>query len=103
MTELLAIGGFADAGGALAGKTGRFVPLEKIVAQPPDFIVVASDDLAPRDEGSALLAHPALLRLYPASRRIVLPPKLTVCGGPTLPAALDRVASEAHRVRAGNP
>ena len=103
MTELLAIGGFADAGGALAGKTGRFVPLEKLVASPPDFIVVASNDMAPRDEGSALLAHPALLRLYPASRRIVLPPKLTVCGGPTLPAALDRVASEAHRVRAGNP
>jgi iron complex transport system substrate-binding protein len=98
MTELLAIGGFADAGGALAGKTGRFVPLEKVVARPPDFIVVASDDVTPRDEGSALLAHPALLRLYPPSRRIVVPPKLTVCGGPTLPAALDRVASEVHRV-----
>ena len=98
MTELLAIGGFADAGGALAGKTGGFVPLEKVVAHPPDYIVVASNDLAPRDEGSALLSHPALSRLYPASRRIVLPPKLTVCGGPTLPAALDRVASEAHRV-----
>lgn len=103
ITELLAIGGFADAGGSLAGKTGGFVPLEKVVAHPPDFIVVASDDLAPRDEGSALLSHPALLRLYPANRRIVLPPKLTVCGGPTLPAALDRVASEARRLRAGNP
>lgn len=103
MSELLATAGFADAGGALAGKTGRFVPLEKVVAQPPDFIVVASDDLTARDEGSALLSHPALLRLYPASLRIVLPPKLTVCGGPTLPAALDRVASEAHRVLSASP
>ena len=103
MTELLASGGFADAGGPLAGKTGRFVPLEKVVARPPDYIVVASDDIMPRDEGSALLAHPALLRLYPQSRRIVVSPKLTVCGGPTLPAALDRVASEVHRVLPATP
>jgi iron complex transport system substrate-binding protein len=103
MTELLAVGGFADAGGALAGKTGGFVPLEEVVAHPPDYIVVASAAVTPQDEGSALLAHPALIRLYPADRRIVLPPKLTVCGGPSLPAALDRVAAEAARVRALAP
>lgn len=103
MSELLGIAGFADAGGKLAGRTGGFVPLEKVVASPPDYIVVASADLAAHDEGSALLAHPALMSLYPESRRIVLPPKLTVCGGPTLPLALDRVASEAHRVLAATP
>jgi iron complex transport system substrate-binding protein len=103
MTELLAVGGFADAGGKLAGKIGGFVPLEKVVANPPDYIVVASADLAAHDEGSALLAHPALLSLYPESKRIVLPPKLTVCGGPTLPLALDRVAAEARRVLAAGP
>jgi iron complex transport system substrate-binding protein len=103
MSELLAIGGFADAGGALAGKTGGFVPLEKVVAHPPDYIVVASDDTTPRDEGSALLSHPALAGLYPLSRRIVLPPKLTVCGGPSLPEALDRVAAEVRRVLAHAP
>jgi iron complex transport system substrate-binding protein len=103
MSELLGIAGFADAGGKLAGRTGGFVPLEKVVASPPDYIVVASADLAAHDEGSALLAHPALMSLYPESRRIVLPPKLTVCGGPTLPLALDRVASEAHRVLAAAP
>jgi iron complex transport system substrate-binding protein len=103
MSELLGIAGFADAGGKLAGRTGGFVPLEKVVASPPDYIVVASADLAAHDEGSALLAHPALMSLYPENRRIVLPPKLTVCGGPTLPLALDRVASEAHRVLAAAP
>jgi iron complex transport system substrate-binding protein len=103
MSELLGIAGFADAGGKLAGRTGGFVPLEKVVASPPDYIVVASADLAAHDEGSALLAHPALMSLYPENRRIVLPPKLTVCGGPSLPLALDRVASEAHRVLAATP
>lgn len=103
MAELLGIAGLTDAGGELAGKFGGFVPLERIVAHPPDYIVVAAMGAAAEDEGSALLAHPALDRLYPESRRIVLPPKLTVCGGPTLPQALDRVAAETRRVLAANP
>ena len=28
-------------------------------------------------------------RIHPPARRIVLPDRLTVCGGPSLPAALD--------------
>ena len=97
--ELLAIAGFTNAGEALAGKSGGFVPLEQIVARPPDFIVVAASAKRAEDQGSALLAHPALARLYPPERRIVLPEKLTVCGGPSLPAALDWLAAEAERVR----
>ena len=40
--ELLAIAGFTNDGAPLAGKTGGFVPLERIVASPPDYIVVAA-------------------------------------------------------------
>ena len=97
--ELLAIAGFTNDGGTLAGKSGGFVPLEQIIASPPDFIVVAGAARRAEDQGSALLAHPALARLYPPERRIVLPEKLTVCGGPSLPAALDWLAGEARRVR----
>ena len=96
--ELLSIAGFANAGGTLAGKTGGFVPLEKIVAGPPDYLVVASSSVHVEDQGTALLAHPALAALYPPAKRIVLPEKLTVCGGPSLPAALDWLAAEARRV-----
>jgi iron complex transport system substrate-binding protein len=96
--ELLSIAGFRNAGAALAGDRGGFVPLERIVAEPPDFIVVAALDRGIEDQGSALLAHPALAALYPPERRIVLPERLTVCGGPSLPSALDRLAAEARRV-----
>jgi iron complex transport system substrate-binding protein len=96
--ELLSLGGFANDGEALAGKTGGFVPLEKLVAGRPDYILVASADPRAVDQGTALLAHPALAALYPPARRIVLPEKLTVCGGPSLPAALDWLAREARRV-----
>lgn len=97
--QLLSIAGFANGGGALAGERGGFVPLERIVAGPPDFIVVASANRRAEDQGSALLAHPALARLYPPERRIVLPERLTVCGGPSLPTALDWLATEAGRVQ----
>ncbi len=98
--ELLSIAGFTNDGGVLAGKTGGFVPLEKLVANHPDYIVVASADPQAVDQGTALLSHPALTTLYPPSRRIVLPQRLTVCGGPSLPAALDRVSREAAARRA---
>ena len=97
--ELLAVAGFTNDGGALAGKYGTFVPLEKLVANPPDYIVVASADPRAEDQGSALLDHPALAALYPPAKRIVLPQNLTVCGGPSLPAAIDWLAAAAARVR----
>ncbi len=96
--ELLSIAGFANDGGRLAGKTGGFVSLETMVADHPDYIVVAAGDPRAIDQGTALLSHPALSALYPPSRRIVLPEKLTVCGGPSLPAALDRLAEDAARI-----
>jgi iron complex transport system substrate-binding protein len=97
--ELLSIAGFTNGGGPLAGKTGGFVPLERLIAEPPDFIVVSAAVKRAEDQGSSLLAHPALAQIYPPARRIVLPDKLTVCGGPSLPAALDWLAGEARRVR----
>ena len=96
--ELLSIAGFRNDGGALAGKTGGFVSLETLVANHPDTIVVTTPDPRAVDQGNALLTHPALVALYPRARRIVLPQRLTVCGGPSLPAALARVTREAVRV-----
>jgi iron complex transport system substrate-binding protein len=100
--DLLDTVGFANAGGALAGKVGGFVPLERLVAAPPDFLVVTSFSTGADDQGSALLAHPALSALYPPAKRIALPERLTVCGGPSLPEAIDWLASEARRVAAGS-
>ena len=64
--ELMALVGFTNVGGALAGKTGGFVPLERLVAEPPQLLIVGASAGHAEDQGSALLAHPALLELYPA-------------------------------------
>ncbi len=98
--ELLSKVGFDNAGGRLAGKTGGFVPLERLIADRPDFLVVASATTQSQDQGSALLAHPALAAFYPPEKRVVLPEMLTVCAGPSLPAAFDRLTAEFARVTA---
>jgi len=97
--DLMATLQLTNAGGTLAGGTGGFVPLERIVAERPDVLVVQSAAPPADDQGSALLAHPALAALYPLSRRIVLPERLTVCGGPSLPEAFDWLADEVLRVQ----
>jgi iron complex transport system substrate-binding protein len=96
--DVLKIVGLIDAGGPLAGSFGGFVSLEKIVANPPDVIVVAAASPPAEDQGSALLSHPALNELYPPDKRIVLPTRLITCGGPSLPAAFDQLAAQAERV-----
>lgn len=100
--ELLRLAGFADMGGKLAGKTGGFVPLERIVSSRPDLLVVADPHVVAADQGSALLAHPALRELYPPERRIALPGRLTICAGPSLPEAIETLAAERARLGGGS-
>jgi iron complex transport system substrate-binding protein len=97
-SALLANAGLSNAASDLGIKSGRFASLETIVDLKPDLILVSDDSGFAEDEGSALLLHPALERFYPASKRIVIPERLTVCGGPMLSEAMDRLASELERV-----
>lgn len=96
--ELLTTVGFTHEGGNLVGRTGGFVSLERLVQQRPEYLVVTSANIHSEDQGTALLSHPALSELYPPQRRIVVPDVLTVCAGPSLPAALDWLTDAAMRV-----
>jgi iron complex transport system substrate-binding protein len=98
LSSLLAETGLFNAAGELGIGFGGFAPLEAIVNLRPDFIIVAQSGDRADDDGSAFLLHPALERLYPPSRRIVIPDSLTVCGGVMLAEALDRLVKELQRV-----
>ena len=50
------------------------------------------------DQGTAFLLHPALEQLFPPGKRIVIPERLTVCGGPMLADALEKLVGELERV-----
>ena len=78
---------------------GGYVQLEKLLVLHPDVIVLNNAPGEAADQGSYNLTHPALNALYPPERRIVLPTRYTLCGGPALVAALDYLTELAHAAR----
>lgn len=97
ISSLLAEVGLTNAAGDLGLKYGGFASLEAIISLRPDFILVSDASDFADDEGRAFLLHPALEHFYPPSKRLVIPERLTVCGGPMVVDALDRIVSELER------
>ncbi|HEV7411794.1 MAG TPA: ABC transporter substrate-binding protein [Bradyrhizobium sp.] len=98
LSSLLTETGLFNAAGELGVAFGGFASLEAIVNLKPDFIVVSDTGDTAEDDGRAFLLHPALERFYPPSKRIVVPDRLTVCGGVMLADALDVLIAELERV-----
>jgi iron complex transport system substrate-binding protein len=94
---LLAEAGFKPPPGAPAGY-GGFIPLEKLLLLKPDFVFLKDPPSAPSDQGALYLTHPALRELYPEDRRVALPTRYTMCGGPALIAAFDYLADALARL-----
>jgi iron complex transport system substrate-binding protein len=99
ISSLLTETGLFNAAAELGLGSGGLVSLEEIVKAKPDFLLVSEEGDRAEDEGRAFLLHPALERFYPPSWRIVIPERLTVCGGVMLADALDVLVSELKRVR----
>jgi iron complex transport system substrate-binding protein len=98
VSSLLAETGLFNAAGDLGVAFGGFASLEAIVNRKPDFILVSEAGDRAEDDGRAFLLHPALERFYPPQKRIVIPERLTVCGGVMLAEALDVLVKELKRV-----
>jgi iron complex transport system substrate-binding protein len=98
VSSLLTETGLFNAASDLGVGAGGFASLETIVNAKPDFILVSDAGDHAEDDGRAFLLHPALERLYPPAKRIVIPDRLTVCGGAMLADALDLLVAELKRV-----
>ena len=94
---LLAQAGLKPPAGAPAGY-GGFIALEKFLMLKPDLVFLKDPPSAATDQGAMFLVHPALRDLYPPERRVALPTRYTMCGGPALVAAFDYMADEMARV-----
>lgn len=94
---LLAEAGLKPPAGAPAGY-GGFIPLEKFLVLKPDLVFLKDPPSAATDQGAMFLVHPALRDLYPPERRVALPTRYTMCGGPALIAAFDYMADEIARL-----
>jgi iron complex transport system substrate-binding protein len=98
VSSLLTETGLFNAASSLGIAAGGFASLEAIVEAKPDFLLLSEAGDHAEDDGRAFLLHPALERVYPPSRRIVIPERLTVCGGVMLADALDLLVEELQRV-----
>ncbi|MBK9080817.1 MAG: ABC transporter substrate-binding protein [Rhizobiales bacterium] len=94
VAEIATAAGLRDLSREMGVETGGFVPIEKVIAARPDYLIVSDVDARAIDNGTALMWHPALAALYPPDKRLVSPDPLTLCAGPATPAAIDGLAAE---------
>lgn len=99
MSDLLAAAGLVNVAGELGIRSGGWATLEAIVLAKPDAVLMGRDDFAPEDQGQALLLHPAIRGLFPPERRLLMPERLTVCGGPMLADAMRVLAAQVARLK----
>jgi iron complex transport system substrate-binding protein len=67
------------------------IPLEVVIANPIDVLIVSSR----RDDSSSLatelLQHPVLSKLSDRTRRVIIPNRLWTCAGPNMAEVIDRL------------
>lgn len=95
LSEVLMQMGFTLHQGLLGRMNGGVVRLETIVTDPPDVMLVDAGSQQAIDNGTALFSHPALAAAVPHERRLALPGRLTICGGPSTPAMIEALTAEA--------
>ena len=81
---------------AEAGLSGYgFLPLEHLVAQPPDVLIAPAGMPGRPSLAEALLVHPALAALAGRMDRLAIPSALLACGGPFTAEAVGLLAAAA--------
>ena len=82
VAEMLRLKGFANHAAAMGLAQADFAPLETVLADPPELLLVAGDSAGQR--------HPLLAQLS-ATQVAPLAPGLLYCGGPTVIALGERL------------
>jgi iron complex transport system substrate-binding protein len=89
ISELLARTGFVNAAAARGLRQADVLPLEAMLADPPQLILAAGNPASNEDR---MLAHPALASLT-GTRRERYDSALLWCGGPTIARAAERLGA----------
>jgi iron complex transport system substrate-binding protein len=89
LDDLLLAAGFANHAASL-GYTGSIkLPLERVVAEPPDLLVTQRYRAGEISLAETWLDHPALASL---AHRVAIPTKLAICGTPAIADAVTALA-----------
>jgi iron complex transport system substrate-binding protein len=100
--ELMRRAGFDNLAKAYGLRATGEVPLESLVADPPQ--VLLAGRLAPGEPvwADRVLAHPVLTGLAPRMRRETFPETLMYCGGPSIIPAITALAQARENALAGH-
>ncbi|MBM9403596.1 ABC transporter substrate-binding protein [Gluconacetobacter azotocaptans] len=79
----------------------HFLPIEMLIARPPDLLVVDRSGVG-TSLAQSMLDHPALRDAFPGPHRVTIPARLWLCGLPQTLDALDRLARARDALERGN-
>lgn len=98
MDEMMRRTGLENAAGRYGLASSASVPLERLIADPPELLLSGETSPGAPSRAERILEHPALARVRDRMARAVFPERLLFCGGPVLiptAAALARARTAA--------
>lgn len=99
--EMMERAGFDNVARRYGLKTWGNVPLEQLLADPPEVLLVGEPARGARSWADRVMTHPALQSVAGQMETARLPEKLLYCGGPVLIETAGALAM-AHRAVRGN-
>lgn len=82
--EVMEHAGFDNVARRFGLKTWGNVPLERLLADPPQVLLVGEPAPGARSWADRIMTHPALKSISGRMRQVRMPEKLLYCGGPVL-------------------
>jgi iron complex transport system substrate-binding protein len=101
--EVMRRAGLANVAAELTIDNYGQIPLETVVANAVDVLILSASRDGPPALATEILRHPVLAALADRTRVVVLPGRLWNCGGPTVVEAIERLARVADEVRGEAP
>ena len=95
--ELMQIAGFDNVAGRYGVTTYGLLPLESLVSDPPDVLLVGDTTYGAPMHAERVVHHRALRALQFRMSRQPYPARLVYCSGPTIIDALDALVSARER------
>ena len=101
--EIMTRAGLTNVAAELAIDNYGQIPLETLVANAVDVLIISASRDGPPALATEILRHPVLAALSERTRVVVLPGRLWNCGGPAIVEAIERLRQAADEVRARVP
>ena len=99
--EVMGVAGFENVARRYGLKTWGNVPLEQLLADPPEVLLVGEASPGARSWADRVMTHPALNAVAGRMRQARMPERLIYCGGPVLIEAAETLARARRMVAEG--